>query len=178
VKAAAQRRLQQAADALVQRLLRFALDGDTPDNVALAAIRDALDRAGLGAKQAVEVGVELKPYEEMFAGIAKITRAEHRARYGQPPDDPPALAGRADDPAEIVDAELVEPDPAASRPSVAKDEPAGADALDDPAGNPAPRSGPPSRPPCRELATLEDATADTGQANRAAARTARVRRVR
>jgi hypothetical protein len=41
-KAKARRRLEQAADALVARLLSFALDGDTSDNVALcknAAIR-------------------------------------------------------------------------------------------------------------------------------------------
>jgi hypothetical protein len=41
VKAAAQRRLEHAADVLVQRLLSFALDGDAPDAIALAAIRDA-----------------------------------------------------------------------------------------------------------------------------------------
>ena len=51
VKAAAKRRLDQAADVLVQRPLKFALDGDAPDHVALAAIRDALDRAGMGANK-------------------------------------------------------------------------------------------------------------------------------
>jgi hypothetical protein len=51
VKAKAQRRLQQAADSLVQRLLGFVLDGDVADPVALQAIRDALDRAGLGANR-------------------------------------------------------------------------------------------------------------------------------
>ena len=40
---------------LVQRLLGFALDGDAPDAVTLAAIRDARDRAGLNTKTAVEV---------------------------------------------------------------------------------------------------------------------------
>ena len=37
VKAKAQRRLQQAADALVQRLLGFALDGNVTDPVELQA---------------------------------------------------------------------------------------------------------------------------------------------
>jgi hypothetical protein len=55
VKAAAKRRLDAAADVLVQRLLGFALDGDTPDNIALAAIRDALDRAGLVAPKTLDV---------------------------------------------------------------------------------------------------------------------------
>src|SRR5262245_17782899 len=62
VTAKAQRRLQQAVDALVQRLVGMALDGDVQDHVALQAIRDALDRAGLGAKQAVSVEVKLQPY--------------------------------------------------------------------------------------------------------------------
>src|ERR1700739_249698 len=94
VKAKALRRLQQAADALVQRLLGLALDGDAPDHVALQAIRDALDRAGIPAK--AEVTVELKPWEQLMgdiAGIATIARAEHRA-----------LAKSAD--AEVIDAEL------------------------------------------------------------------------
>jgi hypothetical protein len=96
----------QAADALVQRLLGFALDGQVPDPVALAAIRDALDRAGLGAK--TEVALELKPYEHILndmAGVAQITRAESRARRGLPDD--PALA----EPMEVVDAELVDDGP-------------------------------------------------------------------
>ena len=54
-RAKAQRRLQQAADVLVQRLLGLALDCEATDAVALQAIRDALDRAGLGTKQALEL---------------------------------------------------------------------------------------------------------------------------
>jgi hypothetical protein len=57
----------------------MALDGDTPDHVALKAIRDALDRAGLGAK------TEVKSWEQLMGdivGIATISRAEHRARQG------------------------------------------------------------------------------------------------
>jgi hypothetical protein len=111
VKAAAKRRLAQAADVLVQRLLAFALDGDTTDNVALQAIIAALDRAGLSVKQAIEIGVDPAPWEEVLAnlaGIAPITREESRARRGLPaaPDTPaleppPAM--------EIVDAELIDP---------------------------------------------------------------------
>jgi hypothetical protein len=120
-RAKAKRRLDQASDVLVQRLLSFALDGDAPDNVALAAIRDALDRAGLGAKQAVEVGVELQPYEQVLndiVGIAHITRAESRERQSFPatgePRDAEASAQR-----EILDAELV-PEAIESRPRLAR----------------------------------------------------------
>jgi hypothetical protein len=67
---AAQRRLQQAADALVERPLGFALDGDAPDAVSPVAIRDALDRAGLNPKTAIEL--EVKPYEQVLEGIAGI----------------------------------------------------------------------------------------------------------
>ena len=57
------------------------LDGDAPDAVALAAIRDALDRAGLGAKTAVSVEVGTCPWEEVFDDIATTptTAQEHPA---------------------------------------------------------------------------------------------------
>jgi hypothetical protein len=77
--------------------------GAESEAVKLNAIRDALDRSGLGAK--AEVSLELKPYEEMLmgiAGIATISRAEHRAKQGRPFLDLPALA-------DAIDAELVEP---------------------------------------------------------------------
>lgn len=156
VKAKAQRRLQQAADALVQRLLGMALDGDTPDHVALAAIRDALDRAGLGAKQAVEVEVTKAPYEELLSDVLHVTRAQHEAmKRGEPlpPTPPPALPAPADD---IVDAEVVEDTPErvgerADRPKVPDwAEPA------------------PAAPPSRELVTLEQAASEVAAANRAA----------
>src|SRR5438067_789094 len=56
VKAAAQRRLHQAADVLTARLLGFALDQGVPDAIALQAVKDALDRAGL--KPGMEVDVK------------------------------------------------------------------------------------------------------------------------
>jgi hypothetical protein len=129
VKAAAKRRLDQASDALVQRLLAFALDGDVTDNVALQAIIAALDRAGLNVRQAMEIEVGVKPYEELMSsitGVAQITKAQHDAimagqlspqRELQAPkpdpyyDDPstPSPNGRpafaVDD--EIIDAEIV-----------------------------------------------------------------------
>jgi len=41
--------------------LAFALEGDAPDSVALSAIRDALDRAGLIAPRTLDVAVGPKP---------------------------------------------------------------------------------------------------------------------
>ena len=105
VQAAARRRLEQAADVLVQRLLGFALDGEVADPVALAAIRDALDRAGMNPKTAIEI--EVKPWEQVAVeGIARISRAESRQRRGIPDTAPALAAGAADDSA-VIDAEIV-----------------------------------------------------------------------
>jgi hypothetical protein len=96
VKAAAQRRLQNAADALTARLLGFALDQGVPDAIALQAVRDALDRAGLSPKHAVDVEVSLKPYESILEGLGRIqsgSRAEHRRAIGRAQNESqPALA--------------------------------------------------------------------------------------
>jgi len=61
-RAKAQCRLWQAADALVQRLLSFVLDGKVTDPVALPAIQDALDRAGL--KPGIDLEVTVQPFQE------------------------------------------------------------------------------------------------------------------
>jgi hypothetical protein len=56
-EAGAKSRLGQAADVLVQRLLGFALDGETPDAVALNAIRDALDRAQVIGPKTIDMAI-------------------------------------------------------------------------------------------------------------------------
>lgn len=171
VKAKAQRRLQQAADALVQRLLGMALDGETPDHVALQAIRDALDRAGMGAKQSVELSAkEPAPWEEMMMEFARTSRAEYEARKRGEPRPAPAFPARTEP--DIVDAEVVEDGPEA-HPERDGERAAGA-------GQPASPSPPfaePSAPPSRALAPLDEAVADTNAANQRA-RVVRVRRRR
>jgi hypothetical protein len=49
--------LDQAADVLVQGLLGFALDGETPDTVALNAIREALRRAEVIGPETIDVAI-------------------------------------------------------------------------------------------------------------------------
>ncbi|OBI79841.1 hypothetical protein A9X01_25735 [Mycobacterium asiaticum] len=87
---------------MARELLGMATGAES-EAVKLNAIRDALDRAGLGAK--TEVALELKPWERLLddiAGVATISRAEHRAINGRPLVEEPA-------PADAIDAEVVEP---------------------------------------------------------------------
>ncbi|WP_368834111.1 hypothetical protein [Mycobacterium intracellulare] len=150
-RAKAQRRLQQAADVLVQRLLGLALDGDVPDAIALQAIRDALDRAGLGAKHALELSAKpLAPWEEMCIDFANTSRARHEAleqlvRRGEAL--PEVLANPAGP--DIVDAELVlrqETDDHSPRTAVRRaDRPDAADVPADKSATPEERVAPPPR---------------------------------
>ena len=166
VVAKARERLALAADRMARELLGIAISAES-EAVKLAAVKDALDRAGLGAKTEVELST--KPYEDIMAditGIAIITRAESRARRGLP--DEPALAEPA---YEIVDAELVDDGPEMG-PIYTEDgpeapEPTGV--ADDAPATPSGHVG-------RELATLEDAAADADAGNRRA-KAGRVRRV-
>jgi hypothetical protein len=84
VKRKARQRIEEAADRLACELLKMATDGNVADSVKLAAIKDALDRAGLAAKSAVEVEVSPpKPYEAILEGIEAGSRAEYRRSIGR-----------------------------------------------------------------------------------------------
>ncbi len=51
----ARQRIEEAADRMACELLKMVTDDNVADSIKLAAIRDALDRAGLAAMNAVEV---------------------------------------------------------------------------------------------------------------------------
>lgn len=184
VKAAAKRRLEQAADVLVERLLGFALDGKVADPVALAAIRDALDRAGL--KPGVEVGVTVKPYQTILEGIESGSRAEFRASIGREASESRHTRALVDthelptaDDTMIEDAELVNADDDTG-PFTTDDErgspfdsAAGVNPFRGPGGEtwadehcPFGSSGP---PPDQGMMSLEDAVAAQAQMRRAIA---------
>lgn len=95
VKAAAKARLENAADRMAKALLKIAVDDAAPLPVRLAAIKDALDRAGLTPRQALDVTHELKPYERLLQHV------ERGPRPGR--EDRPSLA--LDD---VIEAEVVQ----------------------------------------------------------------------
>ena len=88
---------------LVQRLLSLALDGDTPDNVALSAIIAALDRAGLSVKTTGTLEVSVKPFERVFDAITAGPRDPEQPALEAPNDE-----DRLD--AEAIDVEIVDPE--------------------------------------------------------------------
>ena len=85
VKRRARQRIEEAADRMACELLKMATDENVADSVKLAAIRDALDRAGLAAKNAVEIELgPPKPYEVIFDRIEAGSRTEFRRSRGTP----------------------------------------------------------------------------------------------
>jgi hypothetical protein len=119
VKRKARQRIEEAADRMACELLKMATDANVADSVKLAAIRDALDRAGLAAKTAVEVEVAPpKPYDVILQNIEAGSRAEYRRSRGIPDDSDtharalvdhsPALADADGEPidTEILDYQL------------------------------------------------------------------------
>lgn len=105
-KAAARVRLEMAADRMAAQLLKMAADDAVNDSVKLSAIRDALDRAGLGAKHAVELEVgPTKAYEALLTEMVEGgSRAESRAARGME-EAPDAEPWRDYLEAELVDAQ-------------------------------------------------------------------------
>lgn len=86
VKRAARARLENAADRMARELLSMAESDDVSAAVKLAAIRDALDRAGLSARTAIDVEVgPSKEYEVLLTELAMVrggSRAASRASRG------------------------------------------------------------------------------------------------
>ncbi|MDP0400385.1 hypothetical protein [Tsukamurella strandjordii] len=115
VKRKARLRLEMAADKLAQELINVALDDpDIPPAVKLAALRDALSRAGISEKSAVEVSVDAKPFEEVLGAIMSGgSRAASRAARGLADTDDADAAWIAEELAasNVIDVEVEDPAP-------------------------------------------------------------------
>ena len=69
VRRKARERIELAADRMARELLNIATEGES-EAVKLNAVRDALDRAGLGAK--AEVSLEVKPWERLLGRSSRV----------------------------------------------------------------------------------------------------------
>ena len=78
VKAKAQRRIAMAADSMAREVIGIVKDKNISEAVRVTAIRDALDRAGVSAKTAIDVEVAVKPWEEIYTKITSGTREDYR----------------------------------------------------------------------------------------------------
>jgi hypothetical protein len=67
VRAAAERRILEAADPAAAKLVHLMRDPKVPPQVQLAAARDLLDRAGLA--KTTELQIALKPYQQDIGGL-------------------------------------------------------------------------------------------------------------
>lgn len=109
VKRAARQRLIDAQDRMAELLLGIAENGES-ESARLSAIKDALDRAGISAKTAVDVEVAQPLWLDALSGmtgIARISQEQSRAARGMAPPEPLALPPA--DPSEPIDAEVCEP---------------------------------------------------------------------
>ncbi|AKK30727.1 hypothetical protein [Mycobacterium sp. EPa45] len=130
VKQAARTRLENAAELMAKQLLGMALTADT-ESVKLAAIRDALDRAGLKAPSEIVVSPgEPKAFETVFDSIGGAPGESLEANVGYGQNDSPAPAYTQVDDAPQAEAEEDAPEssdpepPLPSRPrGAARDRP-------------------------------------------------------
>jgi hypothetical protein len=133
VKAKARLRLEMASDRLARQLINMTSDPNVADSVKLAAIKDALDRSGLAAKNAVSVEVGIsKRFERVFDSIMAGPRdaqpalaiedesapaiepnAEILGEFDDPPpedeieDDPPRIQHDWESESSVIDVEIV-----------------------------------------------------------------------
>jgi hypothetical protein len=168
VIAKARERLALAADRMARELLGIATGAES-EAVKLAAVKDALDRAGLSPKHAVAVSAAdsepAAPYEQLMGDVMAISKAQHEAlKRGELLPAPPELP-----PTEIYDAELV-PEPQEERADRA-------DRVIDPPRRPAWALDDLGPQPSQALVTLEEAQAEANATNRRA-KVVRSRRVR
>jgi hypothetical protein len=73
---------------MAKELLKIATDENVSEAVRVNAIKDALDRAGVSSRTAVDVSVTTKPYEILFDSIEPGgSRADYRRSQGIEDED-------------------------------------------------------------------------------------------
>jgi hypothetical protein len=92
-----------AADKLMAQLLKIALDEEQPVVARLSAIRDGLDRAGLAARQQVDLDIELGAKQSVWDRIVLASTTPVSEWDPQWEDDLNGSAG-----SRVIDAEIVE----------------------------------------------------------------------
>jgi hypothetical protein len=89
VKLKAKQRLEEATLKNAKYLLEMCADTMIPEGVRLAAIKDALDRGGLGAKSSMEIEVSAKPFEKVFTKIVSGPRTIEGEIVDEPEEEQP-----------------------------------------------------------------------------------------
>lgn len=110
VRAKAQTRILMSADAAAAKLIEMIHSKKVDDRTKLLAVKDLLDRANLGGKQTIEVGVVQPRSFEDFVGDAVI---DMDVIYSDD-DDRPALPAAPEN-LDVVDADVVEEPPLMNR---------------------------------------------------------------
>ena len=67
---------------MAREVLGIATDVNVSEAVRVSAINDALDRAGVSARTAVDVSVKAAPYETILSHVETGSRAEFRRSQG------------------------------------------------------------------------------------------------
>lgn len=171
-KNAARRRIDEAAERMAKQLLRIADSADS-EAVRLAAVKDALDRAGLKPPDKVDVEVGVKPYEAMLGnivGMSTSTRSESRAARGISEPKQIGAGGTANSDegvvieGEVVDAETGPRTSPASSAAMRSDDDRGNGPGDEGFG----AEEPPATRPGTGLMTMEEAMRLANESNRRA----------
>jgi hypothetical protein len=69
-----------------KRVLAIAIDDNVPPAVALAAEKDALDRARISTKSTVGLNISVKPWEQVYTKLTAGSREDYRRSIGKGSD--------------------------------------------------------------------------------------------